>query len=131
MLAHVMSCAISPFLKDNVASSFDLLDVMIHVFNEKNVIIERLLVFGVTATACLTSSRGLFSNEFERLPHGTIDLRVRVIDRVTNFQGLRIGLRGGQHVFNCDGKVRERLDECNHTLSLLDFHLRLLDAVNL
>lgn len=53
MLVHFFGGAGFPFFEHGVLSRADFFYVMVHVFNEKDVVIESLFVFGVTR--CATS----------------------------------------------------------------------------
>lgn len=80
VLIHLRLRPLLPFAKDYVAARIDLLNVMIHVFNVQNVVVQSLLVFGVCANTgdswrlCSHGSWAFFGNDLQRLEHGLVDL---------------------------------------------------------
>ena len=141
-------CASSPFGENALASAVvDFFDVVVHVFDQQDVIVQHRLVFrvvgaslarrGVVCTSWCSSGRRLFGNSLEAVEHGTIDARVGVVNESANFGHAIAGTiivctrNGGEDVLDCSAKVWEDSHEGNHTLTLVNLDFRLLDCANL
>lgn len=98
---------------------------MIHVLNEKDLIVESFLVFRI-GTRSLSS--WVFScDDFQRLKHGFVDACICLVNCFSNFKVVGCGEHGLQR----QGERREDADETNNTFTLLDFDLCIFDGADL
>jgi hypothetical protein len=119
-----------PVIENRVATCVDFFNVVVHVLNEQDVVVERLLVFGVTLALGAHDRRRLLSDDLQALKHGLVDARVGVVDHSSNLQLLAVACRR-QHVLNGDGEVWECLHKGNHALALLDLDFSIFNRSDL
>lgn len=138
MLFHVKGCSGFPFFQDRVAPRRDFFNVMVHVLDEEDVIIERFFIFWISCAGTRTlilslrpaACRAFLGDEFQALEHGLVDLLVGVIDHGPNGRVREVSQRG-KHVFNSQGEIRECFDERDNAFALFDLDLRVFDSTDL
>ncbi|KAI7340932.1 hypothetical protein KC340_g32 [Hortaea werneckii] len=121
-----------------------LLKVVIHVFNQKNMIVQHFFVFGVVAHSssrhllCLSASAWTFlGNDFETIKHRLVDPDVRIINQASHLHHtLRWALvvfssHCSKHILDSSTEMWEDFDETDDALALLDLDLRVFDCADL
>lgn len=85
MLAILLLRLVLPVVEHSVAACVDFFNVVVHVLDEQNVVVEGFLVLGI-ALALGSHDRGrLLGNDLQALKHGLVDARVGVVDHASNF----------------------------------------------
>lgn len=142
-------CAASPLGKYALASAvIDLFDVVVHVFDQQDVVVQHLLVLGIVCAA-LTSRRSvraatrstcsgrLFGNDFQAVEHAAVDSRVGVVDQSPDFRNtlaltIIVGAcNGREDVLHSSAEMRENSHESDDTFALVDLDLCLLNRTDL
>jgi hypothetical protein len=139
----------SPLGKHVLASAIvDLFDVVVHVLDQQDVVVEHLLVLrvvratltsrsSVCAAAWSTGGGRLFGDDFEAVEHAAVDARVGIVDQSPDFRDtlaltIVVGSRDGREdVFHSCAEVRENPHESDDTLALVDLDLCFLDRTDL
>jgi len=134
VLGHLARGFVAPLFEDDVGAGVDLFDVVVHVFDEEDVVVQCFFVFGVCDSPVPVlrghDGRGFFGDEFEALEHGFVDLLVRVGDREAHLERIeRFPFR--QHVLDGGGEGGECLDEADDAFALLDLDFGIFDPADL
>jgi predicted membrane protein len=84
VLAVLLLRLVLPVVEHRVAACVDFLNVVVHVLNEQNMVVEGFLILGI-ALALGPHNRGrLLGNDLQALKHGLVDARIGVVNHAPN-----------------------------------------------
>lgn len=130
MLPHLLFGLLLPSRKHTIIPRIHLLHIMIHILNQQDVIIQCLLIFRITLALCSHHSRRFLSNDLQALEHCLVDLLVGIVYHFPDFE-LIVFAGCGEHVFYCDGEVREGVHEADYAFAFFDFDFCVFDGADL
>lgn len=128
MPTHLSPGAKVPVFQDGVVPDDYLLDVVVHVFDEQDVVVQGFLVFRVASS--LSCCRTFFGNELQAFEHGLVHSAVGIVNQCTYWKMVERPGRG-EHILEGSREVGEGLHESNDAFALLDLDLGVFDAADL
>jgi hypothetical protein len=150
----------APFLEDGVGAAVDFFEVVLHVFDQEDVVVEGFFVFWVAGVVAGEEVRGaaagldaadvvvvvvvagagggggagfILGDEVEAFPHGFVEFGVGFVDDEADLERFVAASRrgGGEHAFDGGGEAGKGAHEGDDAFTLFKLDFGVFDTAHL